>query len=192
MPERPLLVLIGPPAAGKTRVGKRVARILNVPFIDTDAVITAQHGAIATIFAERGEPAFRALETDAVAEALTHRAVVALGGGAVMTPSVADALAGHPVVLLTISTEAAAARLDPVSRPLVAAGIGAWQELVDRRMPVYEGLAVARWDTSSRPIDHIAAEIAEWARGTVAGTGAASHRKPDSNAPTALQNPGES
>lgn len=163
-PTGPLVVLIGPPAAGKTRVGKRVARILDVPFIDTDRVIAAQHGPIPAIFAEHGEAVFREIEADAVAEALQQRAVVSLGGGAVMTPSVAAGLAAAPVVLLTISTDAAADRLDPETRPLVREGIGAWADLVATRMPTYAALAVATWDTSSRPIDRIAEEIAEWTR----------------------------
>ena len=49
----PLLVLIGPPGAGKTRLGKRVARILGAPFIDTDRSIVAVHGPIADIFGQR-------------------------------------------------------------------------------------------------------------------------------------------
>ncbi len=162
--DRPLVVLIGPPAAGKTRTGKRVARALAVPFIDTDRVIAAEHGPIPAIFAERGEAAFRALEAEAVEAALRQRAVVALGGGAVMTPAVAAALQGHPVVLLTVSAEAAADRLDPDSRPLVRDGIGAWEALVAQRMPTYTALATATWDTSSQPLDRIAAEIADWAR----------------------------
>jgi len=157
-------VLIGPPAAGKTRVGKRVARILDAPLIDTDRVIAAEHGPIPEIFATRGEGAFRALESQVVHEALAQRAVVSLGGGAVMTPSIARGLEGQPVVLLTISSEAAAERLDPETRPLVRDGIGAWIDLVSARMPTYTALACASWDTSSRPIDHIAAEIAEWVR----------------------------
>ncbi len=163
-PTGPLVVLIGPPAAGKTRVGKRVARILDAPFIDTDRVIVAQHGPIPAIFAEHGEAVFRQFEADAVAEALQQRAVVSLGGGAVMTPSVAAALASAPVVLLTINAEAAAERLDPETRPLVREGIGAWVDLVATRMPTYAALAVATWDTSSRPIDRIAEEIVEWTR----------------------------
>lgn len=164
-------MLIGPPAAGKTRVGKRVARILDVPFIDTDRVIAAEHGPIADIFATRGEIEFRAREAEAVAHALGQVAVVSLGGGAVMTRSVAEALAGQPVVLLTISAEAAELRLDPETRPLVREGIGAWVDLVAARMPTYRALAVATWDTSSRPIDHIAAEIAEWSRQPAASAG---------------------
>ncbi|MBX9470871.1 MAG: shikimate kinase [Chryseoglobus sp.] len=157
-------MLIGPPAAGKTRVGKRVARILEAPFIDTDRIIAAEHGPIPAIFAERGELAFRKIEADAVEEALQQRAVVSLGGGAVMTPSVAAGLASAPVVLLTVSADAAAERLDPETRPLVREGIGAWVDLVATRMPTYISLASATWDTSSRPIDRIAEEIAEWTR----------------------------
>jgi shikimate kinase len=166
------VVLIGPPAAGKSRVGKRLGRILDAPFIDTDREIAAAHGAISDIFAERGEHEFRALEAAAVADALRQPgAVVSLGGGAVMTPSVAQALAGLPVVLLTVTAEAAAERLDPDTRPLVRDGIDAWVDLVAGRMPTYSALASATWDTSSRPIDHIAAEIAEWVRDRATSAG---------------------
>lgn len=158
----PLLVLIGPPAAGKSRIGKRVARRLGVPFIDTDRLVAAEHGAIPTIFAERGEQVFRELEASAVLGALGRHAVVSLGGGAVMTPAVAEALDGHPVVLLTVTEAAATERLDPETRPLVRDGIGAWVALVQKRMPTYRALAVAEWDTSTRPIEGIADEIAQW------------------------------
>lgn len=159
-----VLVLIGAPAAGKTRVGKRVARRLELPFIDTDAVIVAEHGPIAELFDTHGEAVFRELEAKAVHDALSQRAVVALGGGAVMTPAVAEAVREHPVVSLTVSAEAAAARLDPETRPLVRNGIEAWERLVESRASTYAALAAATWDTSSRPIDHIADEIAEWVR----------------------------
>ena len=53
-PAHPLVVLIGPPAAGKSRIGKRIARTLDAPFIDTDREIVAAHGPIPQIFAEHG------------------------------------------------------------------------------------------------------------------------------------------
>ena len=159
-----VVVFIGAPAAGKTRVGKRVARRLGLPFIDTDRVIASEHGPIAEIFDVQGEAAFRQLESAAVATALLQRAVVSVGGGAVMTPSVAEAVREHPVVLLTVTAEAAAERLDPTTRPLVRDGIGAWERLVAQRTPTYDALASASWDTSTRPIDHIADEIVDWVR----------------------------
>lgn len=160
----PLVVLIGPPAAGKSRIGKRIARTLDAPFLDTDREIVAAHGSIPQIFAEHGEAVFRQWEREAVVTALQQPAVVALGGGAVMTPETAEDLAVQPVVLLTITAAAAARRLDSTSRPLVAGGIQQWTDLVERRMSTYQRLARASWDTSRRPADTIAAEIADWIR----------------------------
>src|SRR5690606_15424444 len=77
------LVLVGPMAAGKTSVGRRVARRLGVAFVDTDKRIVATHGPIPAIFAEHGEAHFRDLERAAVAEALSEGGVISLGGGAV-------------------------------------------------------------------------------------------------------------
>jgi shikimate kinase len=159
--EGPLLVLIGAPAAGKTRLGKRVARILDVPFVDTDKRIVAAHGAIADIFAQHGEPHFRALERAAVAEALSEVAVVALGGGAVLHADTQADLAAHRIVLLTVSRSAVEARITNGKRPLVA-GVDSWQALVDARRPLYESLATRTFDTSHRPLDDIAADIARW------------------------------
>lgn len=163
----PAVVLIGPPAAGKTRIGKRIARSLETEFVDTDRMIVDRHGPIPEIFEHEGEPTFRGYERDAVADALTlDGAVVALGGGAVMTPETTERLAGLPVALLTITEEAAEARLtrSGSSRPLVAGGVAQWAALVERRMPTYRMLARATWDTSRRPADTIAIEIADWVR----------------------------
>ena len=62
--------------------------------------------------------------------------------------------------------EAAEARLtrSGSSRPLVAGGVAQWAALVERRMPTYRMLARATWDTSRRPADTIAIEIADWVR----------------------------
>lgn len=162
-------MLIGPPAAGKSRIGKRVARILGLPVIDTDKEVAAAHGPIAEIFAAHGEERFRAIERAAVAEALQQRAVVSLGGGAVLDADTQAQLAGLPVVLLTATPEAVAARLEKGTRPL-SASVEAWIALVEQRRPIYERLAAATWETSSRPIDRIADDIAHWARERMAGS----------------------
>ena len=58
----PPIVLIGPMGAGKTRIGKRVARILGTGFLDTDRMIVAENGPVADIFDAHGEPHFRAVQ----------------------------------------------------------------------------------------------------------------------------------
>ena len=160
-PGLPHLVLIGPPAAGKTRLGKRIARILGASFIDTDRRIVARHGPIAQIFSEYGEKYYRALERSEVTKALGERAVVALGGGAIIDPLTQADLVAHRVALITVSPDAVAARILDSKRPLVS-GIDTWSELVASRREIYERLATCTWDTSHRPIDEIAAEIADW------------------------------
>lgn len=170
----PVVVLIGPPGAGKSRIGRKVATRLGAQFIDTDARIVHDHGPIADIFRSRGEPAFRAIERDVVAEALGSDAVVSLGGGAVMDAQTNQSLRGHRVVLLTVSAEAVSRRIGGAGRPLLAENIpddrlAAWQELVAARRETYESLATRIWDTSSRPITRIADEIADWVQRDRAG-----------------------
>lgn len=160
-----VVVLIGAPGAGKTRTGKRLARLLGVPFIDTDKRIVALHGPIAEIFAEHGEPYFRELERVEVVRALAEPAVVTLGGGAVLDADTQADLASHRVVQLTISPVAAEARISGGKRPLLKDGIGAWQALVASRQPVYERLSQLSIDTSRQPLDRVARQIAQWLEG---------------------------
>jgi shikimate kinase len=85
-PARPV-VFVGLMGSGKSSVGRRVAGLLDLPFVDVDAEIEARTGVtIAELFARDGEPAFRVLEADLVAELLDRggRAVIAPGGGAVL------------------------------------------------------------------------------------------------------------
>ncbi|MFP7760514.1 shikimate kinase [Marisediminicola sp. LYQ134] len=161
---RPLLVVIGAPGAGKTRIGKRIARVLGSPFIDTDRRIVQRYGPIAGIFSARGEEHFRAIERIEVAKALRESAVVSLGGGAVLDERTRADLEGLPVALMTVSAEAVANRIG-VNRPLLKqGGVDAWRDLVEARRATYESLASRSWDTSSRPVDAIANEIADWVR----------------------------
>jgi shikimate kinase len=162
-----MAVFIGAPSTGKSRIGKRVAKILGVPFVDTDVRITAEHGPITDIFAQQGEPHFRMLERRAVAQALTEEGIVSLGGGAVVDPDTQVDLASQRVVLLTTTAEAVAARLANGKRPLLKdGGVEAWIALVASRQAIYERLATCTWDTSTRPIDAIAEDIAAWLKGT--------------------------
>ncbi len=160
----PPVVLIGPMGAGKTRVGKRVARLLGVGFTDTDKVVVAEHGPIAGLFAEHGEPYFRELERAAVAEALASDHVVSLGGGAVLDPATQADLHQQRVVFLTVTARAVEGRLGEGKRPLLRNGVSDWQRIFDERRDIYEGLSDLTIDTSHRPYDAIAEEVAAWAR----------------------------
>ncbi|WP_341945390.1 shikimate kinase [Microbacterium sp. LWH11-1.2] len=160
------LVLVGPMAAGKTSVGRRVARRLSVPFIDTDKRIVAAHGPIPTIFAEHGEPHFRELERAAVAAALSEGGVISLGGGAVTDAGTRALLRQHPVVFLTVSADAVADRIRGGSRPLLAGEdpVDRWIRIFEERRDWYDEVASTTFDTSRRPMQRIADEIVAWRR----------------------------
>ena len=158
-----VLVFIGPSGAGKTRVGKRVARLLGVQFTDTDSLVAQQHGPISQIFREHGEPHFRALERVAVQDGLAGDGVLSLGGGAVLDADTQADLDEHRVVLLTITPEAVESRLGG-DRPLVKNGLQDWIALNAPRWEIYDRLADVTIDTSFRDSDEIAEEVAAWAR----------------------------
>ena len=149
--------------SGKTKLGKRVATILGKPFVDTDRTIVAAHGTIADIFANLGEEHFRSLERLAVEDALAQDAVVALGGGAILNEQTQADLVDRRVALITVSAAAVAPRITGTKRPLLAGGIESWTRILESRREIYERLATRTWDTSSRPLTAIAAEIAAWA-----------------------------
>jgi shikimate kinase len=116
------LWLTGFMGAGKTTTGRRLARILRIPFADTDAEIEREHGPIAKIFESAGEDRFRALESEVIASAAGGEAkVVAVGGGAVVSGMNRDAMrASGRIVHLSISAAGAHARVaHRTHRPLL-------------------------------------------------------------------------
>ena len=162
---RPRAVLIGPPGSGKTTVGHVLATLLGVELRDTDRAIEVQEGcSVSDIFVDHGEPRFRELERAEVASSLaTHSGVLSLGGGAVMDPANAAALAGHTVVFLDVGVADAAARVGfNQSRPLLVVNPRAqWTRMMDIRRPTYERLATLTVLTTGRTPKDIAAEIAQ-------------------------------
>ena len=163
MPETtPRVVLIGPPASGKTKVGKRVARLLGVPHIDTDRIVVESHGPLPELFRTLGEEQFRLLERAAVIQALASDAVVSLGGGAVATPATAEDLAHHTVIGLSITPDAVSHRLGNDKRPLLTNGLASWEALVAARQPLYDRVATRSVDVSHRSPDEVAIEIVSW------------------------------
>jgi shikimate kinase/3-dehydroquinate synthase len=118
-----LTVVIGFMGAGKTTLGARLAELRGVGHVDTDDLLVAHFDRpIADVFASDGEAAFREAEERIVLETLGRDddAVVSLGGGAVLSERVRDALAEHVVVLLDVEVEAAWARAAGAARPLAA------------------------------------------------------------------------
>lgn len=162
------VVLIGAPGSGKTRTGKRVARALGIPHIDTDKRFVAEHGSIAEFFESYGEPEFRRIEREIVAAAVTEHAIVSLGGGAVLDPTTQDLLTRLTVIQLTSSVEAIRERIErepreAAKRPLLAdGGVEAWSRLVEARRPIYDRLATVTIDTSHRTFESVAQEVTEW------------------------------
>ncbi|WP_342663266.1 shikimate kinase [Agrococcus lahaulensis] len=160
--DRPPIALIGPMAAGKTSLGRKLASRIGRTFADTDRLVVLEHGPIPEIFAEHGEPAFRRWEAEAVQRALVPGTVVALGGGAVLDEGSRELLRSATVVLVTVDERAAERRLAGGARPLVADGIDAWRRIAAEREPLYRSLADVTLDTSRTPMARLLDELQAW------------------------------
>lgn len=168
---RPLLVIAGFMATGKTSVGRAVARLLDLPFFDLDEVIERRAGLpISEIFRKHGEAGFRRLERDAVRDASTlSAAVVATGGGAPLDQASFSELSnGAVVALLTANPEVIEERVsDPRERPLLREGRvdERIRTLLEERSAAYRAagdgaLATLAVDTSDRTARDAAGELA--------------------------------
>ncbi|WP_333773920.1 shikimate kinase [Streptomyces sp. IBSBF 3136] len=144
---------------GKSTVGRLLAERLGVGYRDTDDdIVAAEDRAIADIFVDEGEPAFRAIEKRAVATALAeHEGVLALGGGAVLDADTRALLAGHRVVYLSMDVEEAVRRTGlNVARPLLAVNPRKqWRELMEARRHLYEEVATAVVPTDGRTPEEV-------------------------------------
>lgn len=157
-------MLVGPPGAGKTVVGRVLAARWDVGCCDTDAAVEQRAGKpVADIFVDDGEAAFRELEHAAVAEALTASTagVVSLGGGAVLAPATRALLTGQQVAFLDVGLSAAAARVGlAASRPLLLGNVrGQLKALLDARRPVYLEVASLRVATDDLTVEQVADEV---------------------------------
>jgi shikimate kinase len=138
------LVLIGMPAAGKSTIGKKIARKLNIPFLDSDHEIVAQtNQTIPEIFATHGEPFFRTIERKVIARILEGApCVLSTGGGAFINDETRALVKKEALsVWLKADYDVLLARIvrNVTSRPLFSKGDPATilRELMDKREPFY-------------------------------------------------------
>jgi shikimate kinase len=150
----PKAVLVGMPGAGKSTIGRRLAKAMQLPLLDTDIKIVETTGRSIPDLFVAGEHEFRRIEEEVVRAALAeHDGIVSLGGGAITSPGVRDALAGHTVIYLEISAAEGVRRTTsgPV-RPLLAGGDPAerYRVLLSQRAPLYRRVATMRVNTNRR------------------------------------------
>ena len=164
----PQIVLTGFMATGKTEVGKRLARLLGRPFVDTDGIVEAAEGrTVAQIFAAEGEVRFRGLERAAVEQACAVRdAVIATGGGALLDAENRRRLAAAgPIICLSATPEDILKRTgNGMNRPLLATQahgadrLDRVRALLLERAPSY-ALASHMVDTSGLTADQVAERV---------------------------------
>ena len=159
------IALIGMLGCMKTTVGKRLALLTGMDFVDTDAEFVRREGAdISRTFAEKGEAYFRERERDIVKEVCAGDGkVISCGGGTPMNAECRSALAACYVVRLTATAECIAKRTcSDDTRPLLAGGgIGRIKQLMTEREGCYSACADLTVDTTDKDPDDIAAFIAE-------------------------------
>lgn len=161
----PRIILIGPMGSGKTTVGKALAENFHLAFRDTDEMIISQSGReISDIFIEDGEDEFRSLEKIILRTALLEdETVLSLGGGACISVDAQSALraSGAFIIYLKISLSQVSSRVGfNQGRPLLMGNPRAqWQNLMNERAPIYEGVASYICEVDGKSVDEIAAEI---------------------------------
>ena len=161
------LFLIGPMGAGKSAVGRQLARLLHLEFLDSDEEIETRTGVdIPFIFEKEGEEGFRKREVKVIDELSQREGVVlATGGGAVVDAESRSRLGARGfVVYLYTSVEQ---QLDRTkrgrNRPLLDSENKAQvlEELMTTRDPLYREIADLTVDTDGRRVQTVAREIHE-------------------------------
>ena len=162
----PRVVLIGLPGAGKSTTGRRLAKILAVPFADSDHLIEEREGTpVPRLLEALGEPRFREIETQVVAAALEDfTGVLSLGGGALTSAATRETLTASsvPIVFLRATLDQLSQRVgDAHTRPLLAGNPDArLAVLAAERSATYDEFATITVDTDARTPGQVAATVA--------------------------------
>lgn len=161
------IFLVGPMGAGKSAVGRQLARSLHLSFVDSDDEIEARTGVdISFIFDKEGEAGFRKREA-AVIDDLTRGdgVVLATGGGAVVDPDSRSRLGGRGFVVYLYTTvdQQFARTCKGRERPLLEGGDRReiLEELLAKRDPMYREIADLVVETDGRKVHSVAREIIE-------------------------------
>ena len=161
----PNLIIIGPPGAGKSSVGRQLGKVMQIPFSDTDKIIEERAGKkITEIFLEEGEPIFREIEREVVLEEIAkEQGILALGGGSILDAEVDKELSRlkSRVIYLEVSISNAAPRVGfNKDRPLLAVNPRQqWMALMEKRRPIYERLAGHKVSTDNKKPSEVVNEI---------------------------------
>ena len=161
-------------AAGKTSLGKRLARDLGLHFVDSDALFVRAHGPITDFFAEHGEAEFRRIEAELIAEQLDAPGsrILALGGGAVLSAETRERLSEVPVILLMTTQQAVLRTANLQKRPLLRDDPHAWGRILKERKALYEEVADVTFRTDRCTKEQLTLRAAQWIR----ARGRAEHR----------------
>jgi shikimate kinase len=169
------IYLVGPMGSGKSAVGRILARMVDAPFLDSDAEIEKRTGVdISYIFEREGEARFRQREKEAV-EALTELEplVLATGGGAILLPENRALLSKRgSVVYLITSVEQQAHRTSHARHRPLLANVDPevkLRQLLAEREPLYSSIADIKVTTDGRKIQAVAEEIIQALGFPVAG-----------------------
>ena len=162
------IFLIGPMGSGKSAVGRRLARELKLPFVDSDEEIEQRTGVdIPYIFDKEGEEGFRQRERDIIAELVQADGVVlATGGGAPQSDENRRNLARHGTVvyLYTSVPEQLRRTAKSKNRPLLNQDDPetVLTRLMERRDPLYRDIADMVIETDGRQVPAVTREIVQW------------------------------